>query len=215
VAFPEREPWPEPVVGDELLNELVRTFQRFIVLPEHADTALALWVLFTYLADVVDVAPILAATSPEKRCGKTTLLALLNRLVHHPLSASNISAASLFRTVEKWSPALLIDEADSFLRDNGELRGVLNSGHTRDTAFVIRTVGDEHEPRRFSTWGPKAIAIIGSLPDTLADRSIVVELQRKSASERVEKLRSRGVVCALPTTTARRSSRQGQTSRRS
>jgi type I restriction enzyme S subunit len=33
-------------------------------------------------------------------------------------------------------------------------------------AFVIRTVGDGHEPRRFSTWGAKAIALIGKLPDT-------------------------------------------------
>jgi putative DNA primase/helicase len=192
VIFPEREPWPEQIDGAELLTELSRTFRRFIVLPDHADSALALWVTLTYFADVANVAPMLAAISPEKRCGKTSLLALLNRLAHRPLAASSISPAALFRAVEKWSPTLLIDEADSFLRENEELRGVLNSGHTRDTAFVIRTVGDDHEPRRFSTWGPKAIALIGSLPDTLTDRSIVVELQRKHASERVEKLRHAG-----------------------
>ena len=76
---------------------------------------------------------------------------------------------------------MLIDEADSFLRNSDELRGVLNSGHTRDSAFVIRTVGEDHEPRRFSTWGAKAIALIGKLPDTLADRSIEVRTEAQIA----------------------------------
>lgn len=192
VIFPKLAPWPEKVVGARLLDDLARTFRRFIVLPDHADDALALWIVFSYFADVVNVAPILAAVSPEKRCGKTTLLALLNRLSYRPLTASSISPAALFRAVEKWSPALLIDEADAFLRENEELRGVLNSGHTRDTAFVIRCEGEDFEPRRFSTWGPKAIALIGSLPDTLTDRSIVIPLRRKNPSERVEKLRHVG-----------------------
>jgi len=189
VVFPDRIPWSESVDGSDLLDDLASAFKRFVILPDHADTALSLWILFTYLADVARVAPILAAVSPEKRCGKTTLLALLNRLVDRPLTTSNISSSSLFRAVEKWSPTLLIDEADTFLRENEELRGILNCGHTRDTAFIIRTVGDDHEPRRFSTWSPKAIALIGSLPDTLADRSIVIELRRKHSGERVEKLR--------------------------
>ena len=41
----------------------------------------------------------------------------------------------------------------------------------------------------FSTWGAKAIALIGKLPDTLADRSITIEMRRKMPSERVHKLR--------------------------
>jgi hypothetical protein len=75
------------------------------------------------------------------------------------------------------------------LRNSEELRGILNSGHTRGLAFVIRTVGDDHKPRRFSTWGAKAIALIGKLPDTLADRSIEIPLKRKLRGERVERLR--------------------------
>ena len=80
---------------------------------------------------------------------------------------------------------------DSFLRDNEDLRGVLNSGHTQATAYVIRTVGEDHEPRRFGTWAPKAIALIGSLPATLADRSIDIRMQRKRPGDRVERFRDR------------------------
>jgi putative DNA primase/helicase len=189
VMFQEVEPWPEPVNGARLLDDLAASARRFIVLPKHGDTALALWVLFTYLIDAVNVAPIMALASPEKRCGKTTALAWLSRLIYRVLPASNITPAALFRAVEAWKPTLLIDEADSFLRENEELRGVLNSGHTRATAYVIRTVGEDFEPRRFSTWGAKAVALIGHLPDTLHDRSIVLDMRRKLPGERVEKLR--------------------------
>src|SRR6202040_793295 len=102
-----------------------------------------------------------------KRSGKTTLLEIISMLAPRSLSASNITAAALFRVIESFKPTLLIDEADTFLRDNDELRGVINAGHRRSSAFVIRTVGDEHEPKQFCTWGAKAIALIGKLPGTL------------------------------------------------
>jgi putative DNA primase/helicase len=82
----------------------------------------------------------------------------------------------------------LIDEADTFLKNNEELRGVLNSGHTRTTAFVVRVEGESHEPFKFSTWGPKAIAMIGTMPDTLQDRSVVIQLRRKAPGEIVSRL---------------------------
>lgn len=187
--FPPVIPYAEPVSGDALLQELASTFRRYAILPDHADTALALWVTFTWLIDAVKVAPILAICSPEKQCGKTTVLTLVNALVARALPTSNISSAALFRSIEAWQPTMLIDEADTFIRDSDELRGVINSGHTRPTAFVIRTIGDDHEPKRFSTWGAKAIALIGKLPDTLHDRSIVIELRRKLLGEKTEKLR--------------------------
>jgi putative DNA primase/helicase len=177
------------VRAEELLQEISDTFKRFAILPEHADTALALWVVFTCFIDDVGVSPILAISSPEKRCGKTTVMSILGNLVRKPILASNISAAALFRTVELWKPTIIIDEADTFIRDSDELRGIINSGHTRSTAYVIRTVGDDHKPKRFSTWGAKAIALIGSLPDTLNDRSIVIALRRKLVYEKTEKLR--------------------------
>lgn len=187
--FENVEPWPEPVDGAEILDDLEAAILRHCVMADHAAPAVALWVVMTWLIDSVITAAILAITSPEKRCGKTTLLALIALLVKRPLPGSNISPAATFRAIEKWTPTLLIDEADTFLRANEELRGVLNCGHTRASAFVIRTVGDDHDPQRFSTWGAKAIALIGKLPDTLADRSITVSMRRKLPGEVVEKLR--------------------------
>ncbi|TQE99573.1 MAG: DUF3631 domain-containing protein [Spiribacter salinus] len=187
--FEDPEPWPDPVDGAELLDEIEETVEMYAVTADHVPTAVSLWTLLSWSIDAARIAPILAITSPEKRCGKTTLLALLTRLVRKPLPASNITPAAVFRAIEKWTPTLLIDEADTFIRHNDELRGVLNSGHTRSNAFVIRTVGDDHEPRRFSTWGAKVVAMIGNLPDTLADRAIPVAMRRKLPSEKVRRLR--------------------------
>ena len=126
--------------------------------------------------------PFLCITSPTRRCGKTLLLIVLGALVPRRLLVSNVTPAMLFRAIEKFKPTLLIDEADTFIRENDELRGVLNSGHTRTTAIVIRAVGDDHDPRVFSTWCPKAIALIGKLPGTLADRSIEVPMRRRTSA---------------------------------
>src|SRR5262249_9143136 len=134
LEFETPEPWPDRVDGDELLTELRSTFARYLALPIVAGTALALWTLHTYLLDVVDVCPLLAITSPQKRCGKTTLLTLLHALCLRPLFTSNVTPAALFRTIETATPTLLIDEAETFLSRSEELRGILNAGHTRTTA---------------------------------------------------------------------------------
>jgi putative DNA primase/helicase len=158
-------------------------------MPAESMCATALWVLHTYLIACFVISPRLAVTSPEKGCGKTTLLDILSRLVRRALSAANVTPAAIFRVVETHQPTLLIDEADTFLANNDELRGILNSGHRRGGS-VIRTIGDDHEPRQFSTWAPAAIAMIGRLPDTLNDRSIVISLRRRKATERVRSFRS-------------------------
>ena len=186
-AIESPEPWPYPVNGAELLKDIAAAYRRYVILPEHADTALALWTIHTYSYDHGRCTPILALTSPQKRCGKTTLMSVLLSMVNKPLAASNISPSCVFRSIDRWQPTLLIDEADSFLKDNEELRGIINSGHTRELAYVIRNVGDDHEPRRFSTWCSKAIALIGKLPPTLHDRAIEIPLVRKTASEAVER----------------------------
>ena len=187
--FPTIEPWYQAVAGDQLLDEILITIKQFIVCDREVAIATTLWIAFTWLIDSVQVAPLAVITAPEKRCGKSQLLNLIGKLSRRPLVASNISPAATFRVIEAHCPTLLIDEADSFLKENEELRGVINSGHTRQSAYVIRTVGDNHEPRQFSTWGAKAISGIGHLADTVMDRAIVLELRRKLPHETVQRLR--------------------------
>lgn len=185
------EPWPAPVDGADLLDSFAASVSRHMVLPPGAADAIALWVEHAHCHDAADVSPIAAINSPTFGCGKTTLLEWQGAVVPKPLPASNITTAALFRSVEKWRPTLLIDEADTFLGASDDLRGLINLGHVRAAAFVIRVVpvGDDLEPRAFSTWAPKAIAMIGKMHPTLTSRSIVIELRRKGAGESTEPLR--------------------------
>lgn len=76
----------------------------------------------------------------------------------------------------------------AYALDNEELRGVLDSGHRRDGA-VIRTVGDNPEPARFSTFCPVAAAAISRLPGTIEERSIKIAMRRRRPEDKVLSLR--------------------------
>jgi putative DNA primase/helicase len=191
LLFTEPEPWSDAVAGPLLLDELVRTILAYVVLPSPSAVALALWILHTHALDAAQISPRCAVISPEKRCGKTTVLKLLNALVRRPMQVANLTSAVVFRCIEAHQPTLLIDEADTFLRDHDELRGVLNAGHDRQSAVVARCVGDESEPRVFRVWAPVAFAGIGKQHDTLMDRSIVIAMKRRSPGERVAPFRRR------------------------
>lgn len=188
LTLPEPRPCSEPVDGAAMLSDLAAAIRRHVVMAEHSADATALWVVHTYTLDAQHISPRLAITSPEKQCGKTTLLDVLTPLVWRPLLIANATASPIFRAIEIQRPTLLIDEADTFLGENEELRGILNSGHRRGGS-VLRTVGDDFEPRQFATYSACAIALIGKLPGTLADRSVTVELQRRLDSEPIESFR--------------------------
>jgi putative DNA primase/helicase len=190
LALPSPETWDEPVDGAKLLTGLAEAFRRYVVMEDGAAEALALWIVHAHALDAFVFSPRMAITSAEKRCGKTTLLDVLGCLVPRPLPTANATAPAIFRSIELLGPTLLIDEADTFLRSNDELRGVLNSGHRRATARVIRLVGDDHQPCQFHTWAATAIAMIGGLPDTLADRSIEIRLRRRLPGEPVSRFRA-------------------------
>lgn len=183
------ERWGEPVQTTMLLDDLAAAFRRHLVLPPHGVETLALWVAHAWTHDAVTISPLLSLTSPEKRCGKTTVLTLLRYTVPRPLPAANISPPALFRAIERWHPTLLIDEVDTFLNEREELRGVLNSAHCRATASVARVDGEERNVRLYSTWAPIVLARIGKLPDTLADRAIELRMRRKLPHESIARLR--------------------------
>ena len=127
-----------------------------------------------------------------KRCGKSLLLELLGELVYRsqPLSGQ-VTGAVLFRIVEAHAPTLLLDEADTYIRDDEAVRGIVNGSQRRPLAYIPRCVDPDYEPRLFVTWCPKLIAGIGGIPDTIRDRALVVRIERKPASERVIPWRER------------------------
>jgi putative DNA primase/helicase len=194
---PERfdfEPWDSAVDGPTLITDISNHLRSVVVLPQHADFAIALWLIHTYLIEpadddqVINTSPILLVNSPDRQCGKSTVKKLLSTLAPRTVLVDNISQAALYRYIELEQPTLLIDEADTFLTGKPELIGILNSGYKPD-GHVIRQGGVNYQdPTKFSTWSAKGIFGIGDMPDTLFSRCICIPMKRKKPSEKVERL---------------------------
>src|ERR1019366_4961970 len=184
--------------GTAILNQVKAFIRRYVVATDAEITLMSVWVLHTYTFTGQVYTPYFSITSAEKQCGKSRLLEVLGFLVHRKWKCDSASPAALYRKIDKEKPTLLLDEADAIFKGNPEMgqaiRGVLNSGN-HYLGSVTRCAGEGSNQRAvdYSTFCPKAIAGIGMLPDTVADRSIPIRLQRKMRDESVERLRERNV----------------------
>jgi putative DNA primase/helicase len=166
------------------------TYNRFLVLPPHAAVLFAVWSLHSYIFDVFSFTPYLHITSPEKECGKSTLAELMNHLCNLATTPGGMTAASMFRRIERLRPTLLLDEWDTLSEDTRlAALNVLNTGFKWNGVYTI-CVGDDHDDRDFHTFCPKAIFGLSAakLPDTTRSRCFPVMLQKKLPRERIEKL---------------------------
>lgn len=161
----------------------------YLYLAHDAAVWTALWVLHSWAIEAADYSPRLVIRSPTRRCGKSLLLEFLHALCRRPLMASSVTGSVIFRVVEAKAPVLLLDEADTYLREHAELRGTFNAGFSRVGGVVYRTNKDSMQPERFRCSAPLAIAGIGALPATVEDRGLPVLLQRKPKTTKLEKFR--------------------------
>ncbi len=192
VAFSEPEPWPEPVDGSLLLERVSAWVRRYVWLSVEAADAIAAWATASWFVEGLYFAPILALLSATKRCGKTLLLDLLRPIVRrgYLTSGVGVTAAVVFRLNELHRPTLLVDEAEklSGRHADRDLIAMLNAGHRRG-ATVQRCfeTGGDYVVREFDAFGFRALAAIRTLWDTVLDRSIVVNLERKPRAATVER----------------------------
>lgn len=168
-----------PNKGRELYYWLLECIKLHIALEEYQAAAVVLWIMKTWCTSAFKVAPILAITAMTPRAGKTQLLSLVALLSRDPLYTPDITPAALFRYIDLYHPTVCIDEADSFGVD--KLRGILNAGFNQGS-YIVRCIGPDCEPVKFNTFCDKAIAGIGALPETIQDRSIVIQMLRKRES---------------------------------
>jgi hypothetical protein len=186
------------VEGATLLDEICVFIRRFVLASEAQVRIAALWIVHTHVFGAAECTPYLAISSPEKRSGKTRFLEVLSTLAANTWFTGRVTAAVLYRKIDAESSTLVLDESDAAFKSGDEysevLRGILNTGHRRGgktTCCVKQAGGISYQD--FSTFSPKAIAGIGKLPDTVADRSISFNLKRKMRSDRIERFRPRDV----------------------
>jgi len=91
-----------------ILSEIETLLNKHMKLPSGVLAAIVLWIVASYVYDAFRIFPKLGILSPEKRCGKTTLLDILACLSPRSLMASNITPSAIFRSVDLWKPTLII-----------------------------------------------------------------------------------------------------------
>jgi hypothetical protein len=68
--------------------------------------------------------------------------------------------------------------------DHKELQGAIDTGHRKGSVY-IRCQGAEMIPTPFKVFAPVAIAGIGNPPDPILDRAIIINMRRRTKSEKV------------------------------
>jgi hypothetical protein len=186
--------------GAAILDELDRLFFRFVAFPsDEARWATALWTVHTHCLQAFESTPRIAFLSPEKGSGKTRALEVLGMVATDPIHAVNISAAALYRVIGNGDRTLLLDEADTYLgamvaKQHEDLRGLINAGHRRGAeVYRAEVSGKAVKVVAFPAFAPAALAGLGELPDTIIDRSIVIQMRRRAPDETVEPFRERYV----------------------
>ncbi|MFP1627338.1 DUF3631 domain-containing protein [Streptomyces sp. 5K101] len=191
---------PAPSIdGAALLDEVEAFHRRFNIFPrEAAYVAVVLWDAHAHLLDSFDSTPRIAFLSPEPGSGKSRALEIVETLVPNRMVAAQASVSAMFRSVSSVEkrPTILYDEIDTVFGpkagDNEPLRGFLNAGHRKGVG-MWRCVGDgaNQTVQEFPTYCAVAMAGLGSLPDTILSRSVIIRMRKRAPNEKVEPYRQR------------------------
>jgi Protein of unknown function (DUF3631) len=187
VTFETVEPWPENVMGIEMLDSAAKFYAAHVVLPPGAADAMALWSAHCHCFQLFAFTPRLHFKARHHNSGKSTAMSLVRRVVPKQFSTVTVSSAFLFRVINRDKPTFMLDEIDTYLPGNEDLRGILNGGVTAGGG-VGRCVGDNQEPRWFRCHCPVALAGIGDMPVTIEDRAIRINMKRRMPDEEMREI---------------------------
>lgn len=184
--------------GCAVLDGVADFLARFIAYPnEHARYAHALWLAHTWRMDEWDSTPRLAFMSPEKGSGKTRSLEVSEHLVPRAVRVSQATPGYILaRISEDPPPTLFYDEIDTVYGQraggNEDLRALLNAGHRRGaTAGRGNWGNDGLTGRDYPAYCAVALAGLGKLPETIADRAVIIRMKKRKRTERVDPWRPR------------------------
>ncbi len=141
---------------EDLFNDVLVYLRRIFCFPEFADSVMtAGYVMMTWLYDRLPVLGYLRLLGMFET-GKTHLLLTAGNACYHPIiSLGTMSAAVVFRSLDKVRGTLVVDEGDINKNDEDMFR-ILNGGY-QDGVRVPRCVGDDNEPHCFNVFGPKIL----------------------------------------------------------
>ena len=156
---PQREAKLQPAEPlADILDELAKTFSRFLLLQPGAADILALWTLFAHTMEWHRHNPALLLWSSQYGSGKSTALEMLSHLLPKSRHVSNTTEAAIFRRLDESRDTT--DETDAWRPEVGKsVKSILNGAHSRGGSFVERAdLDDQRKVKAYSTWRSLAFA---------------------------------------------------------
>lgn len=184
--------------GCAVLDAVEHFVSRFIAYPnDYARHAHILWLAHTWRMDAWESTPRIAFMSAEKGSGKTRALEVSEYLVPRGVRVSQASPAYVLAKISDEPPVTLFyDEIDTVYGSraggNEDLRALLNAGHRRGATAGRGTWNNGTlEGQDYPAYCAVALAGLGKLPETVADRAVVIRMKKRKRTERVESWRQR------------------------
>jgi hypothetical protein len=105
--------YEQPIDGTSLVSQIRTIIDRHMIFVcKGSSLVIALWSIGTHVFPAWRIFPRLFVTATDSGCRKTTLMDIIELLVHRAKKAESITAAAVYRMIEEYRPTLLIDEAD-------------------------------------------------------------------------------------------------------
>ena len=89
IILTDPEPWPDPVNGSELLDDIVGLLKQFVIFPDNGPEAIALWVIHTFALEAAHISPILVK------------MAKINAFIYIPWLAYRPDSLTIFDKTEQ------------------------------------------------------------------------------------------------------------------
>lgn len=169
---------------ETLFDEIEQYAARYLALSSTFSKIAASYTLLSWVYDAFNELPYLRFRG-DYGSGKTRALIVFGSIAYKGFFASGASTVSpIFHTLDAFKGTLVFDEADfRFTDEKAELVKILNNGNVKGFS-VLRTqvtASKEFEPRAFSVYGPKIVAMRGSYEDrALESRFLTEEMSGRS-----------------------------------
>ncbi|MFC1631824.1 hypothetical protein ACFL2I_04645, partial [Candidatus Omnitrophota bacterium] len=158
VLLPSR---PELYTSEKALFEEIRAFiHKYLDVDEFYEKLAVYYVMLTWLYDRFNTVPYLRALG-DWGTGKTRFLLVVGSVCYKPIFASGaVTAAPIFRIIERWHGTSIFDEAD-FKKSEAweEIIKILNCGYMKGFPVLrCEKVGNSFDVKAYDVFGCKLLA---------------------------------------------------------
>jgi hypothetical protein len=163
---------------ERLLSDIRGYIAKYLDLSPDFNVVASAYVLFSWVHDAFNELPYLRFRG-DFGSGKTRALTVLGSIAYKSFFASGASTVSpIFHTLDTFGGTLILDEADFRFSDkDADIVKILNNGNVQGFPVLRQSmnVKREFDPRAFSVFGPKIVAMRTSFDDVALESRFLTE----------------------------------------